>query len=191
MSSMEEKLPATTFAVMGLLSQGSRSGYDLASYAEQSIANFWSVAKSQVYRELSRLESLGFVDATEVKQEALPDKRIYSLTKKGEAALIGWLNTPQPQPDRMRSMFLLKVFFGNLIDQEELIRMIEDHGRRARETYINLSSIVEQLETDSNMAYVLATARLGTKVLEATADWADDTIKSLNKPTKRKVKEGR
>jgi len=189
--SSDHKLPATTFAVMGLLSQGPRSGYDLASYAELSIANFWSVAKSQVYRELSRLESLGFVDATEVKQQALPDKRIYSLTKKGQAALIEWLNTPQPQPDRMRSMFLLKVFFGNLIDQEELIGMIEEHGKHARETFIHLSSIVEQLETDPNMEYVLATARLGTKVLEATADWADETIKALKKPTKRKVKKGR
>lgn len=189
--SSREKLPATTFAVMGLLSQGPRSGYDLASYAERSIANFWSVAKSQVYRELSRLEDLGFVEATEVRQETLPDKRIYSLTKSGEAALIEWLNTPQPQPDRMRSMFLLKIFFGNLIEQDELLAMIEDHGKRAQERYNQLSAVVEQLEGDPNMAYVVATAKLGTRALKATADWADETIEALKRVPKRKVRKGR
>ena len=78
-------LPTTSYAVLGLLTFGEMSGYDLKGLADYSIANFfWSPARSQIYSELRRLTSLGFVTETEVRQKRRPDKRIYRLTPEGK-----------------------------------------------------------------------------------------------------------
>ena len=175
-----DELPTTSFAVLGLLSYGPLSGYALASLAEQSIANFWTIAKSQVYRELSRLEELGYVKGTDVRQEKLPDKRLYELTSEGRSSLIEWLHKPSPDYEgKMRSTFLLKVFFGNLMDHEQLLEMIKAHRDQARQTLEKFDVIVDQLSRDPGSVYMLTTAKLGKRIIEATAEWADEALKSL------------
>ena len=181
-----EELPTTSFAVLGLLSYGPLSGYALASLAEQSIANFWTIAKSQVYRELPRLEELGYVKGTDVRQEKLPDKRIYELTNEGRSSLIRWLNTSSQDKEvtKMRSTFLLKVFFGNLMEQEQLLAMIRTHRDQARAAVDKFDLILDQLSRDPGAIYMATTAKLGKRVTEATAEWAEDAVKSLSRKKK-------
>src|SRR6266511_3722518 len=76
-------LPTTAFAVLGLLSLRDLSGYELAAFADQSLAYFWPMHRSLVYRELRRLEDGGYVAGTEVAQDRVPDKRVYRLTERG------------------------------------------------------------------------------------------------------------
>ncbi|HEX8133452.1 MAG TPA: PadR family transcriptional regulator [Actinomycetes bacterium] len=49
--------------------------------------------RSLIYRELRRLEQLGYVAGSDVRQQRLPDKRIYRLTGPGRAALADWVVT--------------------------------------------------------------------------------------------------
>lgn len=181
-----DELPTTSFAVLGLLSYGPLSGYALASLAEQSIANFWTIAKSQVYRELARLEELGYVKGTDVRQEKLPDKRIYELTNEGRSSLVRWLNTSSQDKEgtKMRSTFLLKVFFGNLMEQEQLLAMIRAQRDQAKQMIDKFDLIMDQLRTDPEAIYMLTTAKLGKRVTEATAEWADEAVKSLSRKRK-------
>lgn len=86
--------PTTSFALLGLLVRSPMSGYDLASLVERSIANFWPVARSQVYGELARLDSLGYVRGSDVAQERLPDKRVYEITRRA------WLRSTPGWPTR-------------------------------------------------------------------------------------------
>lgn len=180
------ELPTTSFAVMGLLSHGPLSGYGLAWLAEQSIGNFWTIAKSQVYRELTRLEELGYVKGTDVTQEKLPNKRMYEMTAEGRSSLIEWLNTSSQDKEgtKMRSTFLLKVFFGNLMEPEQLLEMIRKHRDQARQSLEKFDIIMNQLSTDPGAVYMLTTAKLGKRVTEATAEWADEAVKSLSKKRK-------
>jgi PadR family transcriptional regulator AphA len=56
---MASKLSMTSYGVLGLLTFGAMSGYDLTKQAERSIGYFWTPAKSQVYSELRRLAEMG------------------------------------------------------------------------------------------------------------------------------------
>ena len=80
-------LPATSYAILGLLTFGEMSGYDLMKLAAQSVAYFWTPAKSQIYGELKRLVEAGFATAREVAQHQRPDKRLFRITPEGEWAL--------------------------------------------------------------------------------------------------------
>jgi DNA-binding PadR family transcriptional regulator len=78
------KLPATSYAILGLLTFGQElSGYDLGKVVEQSIGFFWTPAKSQVYGELRRLVAVGYATGREVEQSGRPDKRLYAITPDG------------------------------------------------------------------------------------------------------------
>jgi len=182
-------LPTTSYAVLGLVAQlGSGSGYEIAQFAAQSIANFWPIAKSQVYGELSRLEELGFVAGSDVRQERLPDKRTYSITKNGRTAIKTWLEDGPRERDRIRSGLLVKLFFADKMRPESVMAMLEDYRGGAQRYAEELGSIVQMLEPIPEAIHQKATARLGQKTALAAAEWAKETMDELKHAGKGRKK---
>src|SRR6266511_1189113 len=103
-------LPTTAFAVLGLLSLRDLSGYELAAFADQSLAYFWPMHRSLVYRELRRLEDGGYIAGTAVAQDRVPDKRVYRLTERGRARRVaGDARLPAAAPaQRLPGQVLLR-----------------------------------------------------------------------------------
>jgi DNA-binding PadR family transcriptional regulator len=178
------KIPTTSFAVLGLLGREPMSGYDLVRLVEDSIAHFWTINKSHVYKELARLEELGYITGTSVHQERLPDKRIYKQTAAGRKALADWLNSPGHEPDRFRSGFLVKLFFGDEMTPKGRREMFADYRERAESYRQHLAAIVESLSADRD-EFIRATALLGLREVEACLSWVDEVSKEL--PLERKM----
>ena len=122
-------LTTTEGVVLGLLSEGERSGYDLLKRAEGSVAHMWSPAKSQLYAVLPRLVAAGLATRRDVRQAARPDKQVYRLTRAGRAAVREWLETAPP---KSWDELLLKVFFAKLSSRAALLRQLEDYGAQQR-----------------------------------------------------------
>src|SRR6478672_9040305 len=80
-------LPVTTYAVLGQLTAGPSSGYEVKARLEAGAAQFWHASYSQIYAELRRLEELGYVSEERVVQEGRPNKRVYTITETGRTAL--------------------------------------------------------------------------------------------------------
>ncbi|MGP9022510.1 PadR family transcriptional regulator [Streptomyces sp. BR1] len=95
-------------AVLAALLEGEASGYDLAKGFDASVANFWMATPQQLYRELDRMESDGLIEARVVQQERRPNKRLFSLTDAGYAALRSFTAEP-PRPSAIRDELLIKV----------------------------------------------------------------------------------
>ncbi|ETB41499.1 PadR family transcriptional regulator, partial [Mycobacterium avium 11-0986] len=74
-------------AVLAALLEGESSGYDLAKDFDASVANFWPATPQQLYRELDRLAGQGLIRARVVHQQRRPNKRMFSLTAAGRAAI--------------------------------------------------------------------------------------------------------
>src|SRR5215218_6815540 len=110
-----ETLTTTECAVLGLLTRGPMSGYDLKKAVESSVGYFWAPAKSQIYAVLPRLVESGYASVRKVAQDQRPDKSVYRLTRSGCAALKEWIEeTPLP-PDPGRNPLLIKLFFGDIV----------------------------------------------------------------------------
>lgn len=179
------KIPTTTYAVLGLLGREPMSGYDLVRLVEYSIAHFWTINKSHVYKELARLEELKYITATSVRQERLPDKRIYKQTAAGRKALLEWLNSPDYEPDRFRSGFLVKLFFGEKMDLKLRTEMLADYRERAEGTRRYLLNVVEGLSEERD-AFIRSTALLGLREAEACISWVDEVSKKLTSERKKR-----
>ncbi|AJE80555.1 MULTISPECIES: PadR family transcriptional regulator [Streptomyces] len=95
-------------AILAALADGEFSGYDLAKSFDAAVANFWSATPQQLYRELERLDAQGLVRARLVEQQRRPNKRLFSLTDAGRAALREF-TARAPRPTAIRDELLVQV----------------------------------------------------------------------------------
>ncbi len=111
-----------TFGMLGLLALwGPLSGYDLKHLCDHILAPMWGVVQSQVYKELRRMKDLDWVEMEREEQESRPDRKVYSITEKGHAALRSWQAQP-PEVFQIRDELLLKILFGTFASPGDLAR---------------------------------------------------------------------
>jgi PadR family transcriptional regulator, regulatory protein AphA len=168
------ELTATEVAVLGLLTGGPKSGYDVKKHAETSVGYFWDPAKSQIYAVLPRLVEAGFATSRRVAQEQRPDKQVYRITRRGREALRDWIELTPPPPDSSRNALLLKVFFGDLADPAAVLEQI----RSRREAAVELKAELDQIDADSagrdRDFYPSLTRSYGQHWADAVIRWAHE-----------------
>lgn len=118
-------------AILGLLAQQPRHGYELRAAFEALIGGdeIWNVKPAQIYATLSRLEEAGLVRQDSIKQDNGPEKRIYSLTTTGQSELAQWFVTGVAT-EHQRDEFFVKLMvslYSEEIDPYQVIR-----GQRGR-----------------------------------------------------------
>lgn len=86
-------------ALLSLLDQGPKYGYQLRSEFEARTGGTWPLNVGQVYTTLARLERDGLVEATGTDAEG---RAIYAVTEAGRATVADWFRTPvaRTQPPR-------------------------------------------------------------------------------------------
>jgi DNA-binding PadR family transcriptional regulator len=164
-------LTATECAVLGLLTKGPRSGYDLAKKADESVGHVWSPARSQIYAVLPRLVRAGLATSRRVAQSGRPDKQVYRITTKGRDAVQEWLESSEDRDDT----FLLRVFFGDLMSKQALTNLIERRRRLARERLAEY----REIERRGPDAHPYLTLRWGFAYERARIRWADEVLREL------------
>lgn len=174
-------IPTTSYAVLGLLTFGEMSGYDLAKVAEQSIGFFFTPAKSQIYSELRRLLTLGYATEREVEQDRRPDKRLYRITDRGRRALRGWLENAEVEGAEIKSPFLVKLFFGAHMSPAALLSQVREMRRRDAEQLRTLKDIETRLKDRDDMFFPNLTLRCGLAHTRAVIRWEDEVIRELER----------
>lgn len=176
-------LSTTTYVTLGLLAKHPGSGYDIALLAERSIAHFWPVPKSQLYTELARLEQLGLVSGTTVRQDRFPEKRVFDLTEAGRAALREWLDGLGFERLRNKNAALVKVFFGHFMTPERLAPLLQGYRHDAEKRQAELMAVASRLEANPSREklFGLATVRHGILQAEAALVWADEAEELIHR----------
>src|SRR5260370_41678899 len=82
------------YAILGVLSYGPMSGYDIKKFIQQSISNFWSESYGQIYPILTQLTAEGLASSHTEHQDGKPERYMYTLNGKGREALQQWLAEP-------------------------------------------------------------------------------------------------
>jgi DNA-binding PadR family transcriptional regulator len=171
------RLTPSSFAILGLLTLGPSSGYELGSLTERTVAHFWPLTRPHIYSELSKLEQLGHVTSVEVEQRGAPDKRVYSITVQGEQQLDAWLRDPDPDVQRPRHPLLIKLFFSDRLEPDAMRPLLASYraGLEARRsTYAALAEGVMPGQQWPDNSCIRLTARFGQRRMEADLAWLDE-----------------
>jgi PadR family transcriptional regulator, regulatory protein AphA len=172
-------LTATEYAVLGLLSGGEQSGYDLKKRADSSVGYFWTPAKSRIYAILPRLVEAGLVRRRDVRQQGRPDKQLYRLTQDGRQALVEWLAHGPLEPVPERHLLLLKLYFGELAGPEALIEQVREWRREVERLLAELRVIDARRRADGDDLYPRLTRMYGIAWADAIIAWAKAAEKEL------------
>lgn len=172
----------TRYTVLGTLTHGPRTGYDIKKFIEGSIANFWRESYGQIYPTLKNLAAEGLVTRESQEQEGKPDRYVYSLTDAGRSKLREWLVEPaEPQVPRIE--LLLKLFFGAEVSVEANVRHVERHRQHLEQRLAKCHEIEEYLKDVQRDApglpFWLMGLRQGILVNEALLAWCDEATATL------------
>ncbi|MEO5885799.1 MAG: PadR family transcriptional regulator [Candidatus Limnocylindrales bacterium] len=171
-------------AVLGLLRQQPRHGYDLKRLVDQYFAPDHPVAFAQIYATLTRLESRGRVRLDSVDRAEGPDRRRFAITDEGIAELERWLTVPlDPEPHLQAALFtkvVLAILAGRdvtpIVDAER-----HAHLERMRELTVvrRIASLPVALLAD----YALFHLEADLRWLDLTAARVDDLRRDVLQPT--------
>jgi PadR family transcriptional regulator AphA len=119
------------YAILGLLSWRSFTGYELKKVFADSATLFWSGNNNQIYTALVQLHKDGLVTQEVQYQESAPAKKIYTITAEGRAALKQWVLTPPELPE-FRNTFLIQLTWADLLDDHELEALLASYAEEVK-----------------------------------------------------------
>jgi DNA-binding PadR family transcriptional regulator len=167
------------YAVLGLLTHGERSGYDLSKLAEGNVDLILAPTKSHIYSVLPQLLHRGLVARRDVTQQRRPDKQVYRLTAAGRTALTQWLNDTSRFVHR--DQLLLKLFFGSHADTAALLEQVQAFLHAKHDELGLLDGIGEELRDDpaADAFFRRLTVACGLDLTRAQARWAERAAREL------------
>ncbi len=118
------ELNATSAAVLGLLHDGPMTGGQLMAAAERRLGPYWSMTRSQVYRELPALADSGYL---RLGRPGPRSSQPYAITAAGRRAFARWLASP-PGRDLVRNPVALRIAFAGLIGATGKLRELRDEA---------------------------------------------------------------
>ncbi|GAA0398794.1 helix-turn-helix transcriptional regulator [Microbispora corallina] len=167
--------------MLGLLTAGPASGYDLLKVFEISLNHVWPATQSQVYAELNRLAGAGLVKAA---AEGPRGRKEYAITETGIAELRHWLTEVEPQRTH-RFEALLRVFFLSELEPEQARTYLERQATAAEEDHAGLLELRESVSQGDDPLSLYGNIALEwglrfTAMQREWADWAAERVASLN-----------
>ncbi len=172
----------TKFAILGMLTLGPMTGYDLKKMSEQSLVHFWQESYGNMYPQLAALEKDGLVSARREQRAGRPDAIVYTLTDRGREEVAAWLERPAA-PERRRSELLLKVFFGAQVPIEQTIRQVAAHREEQEAVRAMYAAIEQRIREEkretASAPFRLMTLRRGQLLTEARLRWCEESLEVL------------
>ncbi|MFL5959694.1 MAG: PadR family transcriptional regulator [Gaiellaceae bacterium] len=172
----ERQLTPVSYVVLGLVSEGATTPYDMKQKASRSVGYFWSFPHSQLYAEPARLARLGFL--AEQREPGGRHRRVYTITPAGRQALDAWVREPTREPTQIRDTGLLKLFFGEGLGPDELSAL----ARAQEEAHQARLAVYESIEPEIEHPQHGATLRAGLLFEQLLVDFWRELAES---PTPR------
>ncbi len=157
--------------MLGLLTQiGPVNGNGLSQRAEVLIGDYWTLTRSQVYRELQALEHRGYLHAGPLGPRS---SRQFTVTDAGHRAFRQWLDAG-PAAEVIRFPMLLTIRFARDLEPARLRQLLEEF----RALHHAKLEYYTQLEADmvaaANDPFEVATVHFGRLFESAVATWLAD-----------------
>lgn len=156
---------------LGILSFQEASGYEIKKEIEEGMfSHFIDASFGSIYPALSQLNIEGLVTVRAEEQTGRPDKKVYSVTDAGRAALAKGLLVV-PARDKYKSEFLFEMLFKEMLPEPHIRLAIEKQLRDLQDEINRMVECKAHGKTDSGSEFIMgygeAVLSAGVKYLEA------------------------
>ena len=119
------------YAILGILSCRSLTGYDLKKIMQESTFMYWSGNNNQIYKALVELHDKGLVTNEVQHHESSPSKKIYTITEAGKTELKEWVKS-NPEAPEFKKMFLIQLAWADQLNTEEINTLLSKYENEVR-----------------------------------------------------------
>lgn len=177
----------TKYVILGLLTEGPMTGYDIKKIIDLRFSFFWNESYGQLYPVLKILTDDKLIQAD--KNIVGRGKIIYSITNEGKKALVEWLESPT-EKETVRFELLLKMYFLG----ENSADVMKKHVVGFMDSHKNQLAMLDMFEKElrpianiDNHEDVLRVIDFGQKVYRAYIEWCEETIHYLERRDNNEV----
>ena len=170
------ELSPTAYVILGLLSLGPKSGYEIKAFVDKSTRFFWAASYGQIYPELRKLADAGLIQG-EPKPAGGRRRTVYELTAEGRSRLREWLEV-EPEVLEMRDEGLLKLFFADAAGGESAAATLAAKRRHHLEVVEQLR-MIEPLAASAPERFPALVCRYGIECNQWMADWCERAVREL------------
>ena len=170
---------AVTPVILGLLSLGPRTGYEIKAVVDRSTRFFWAASYGQIYPELRRLEREGLIEGEDTSNGGRA-RRSYRLTAAGRDELEAWLRKSEVKVE-LRDESLLQVFFADALPREQALQLLE-RRRRAHEQFLEVLRAIDA-RPGEDPPFVDLVLRWGIAYSEWEEGWWAEQLERLRTET--------
>lgn len=163
--------------LLGMLTFGEKTGYELTREFEGSLANVWAASHSQIYPELAKLEGAGLIR----KADAGPrGSQRYAIEEAGRTAVTTWLAETAPG-DSPRSERMARVFFLGMLPPARAAHYLAEQEKQFRAGLAHYEAIAEMMPPLDNLEWRWSriAVEAGIRTERALAEWAAWAIEAL------------
>lgn len=167
----------TELAVLGALSTGPMTGYEVRAAIGGSLGHFWHESFGQIYPTLAALEEAGAVRPAPSGRRS---RTVYEITPAGLDRLRDLLAEPH-QPAPVRNGLLLRLFFGTHLPEGSPADLLAAAERQAEQALEHYAEVRDEVTGDDSteQAYRTMTLAFGEHVARAQLAWARECLASL------------
>ena len=149
--------PTIDAMILGALHEHPMSAYEMNKMMDQRGVRSWArISSPSVYRNLVQLYKQGYVESTTVKDSAMPERTVYSITLEGKERLHELLYDIASSPARVDFNFVSVIANIRMVDEQMGHELLQS---------IAAASIEDQIEAKATLELCSDTYRL-------IADWA-------------------
>jgi DNA-binding PadR family transcriptional regulator len=178
------RINKTQYAILGALSVYPMSGYDIKKWVTDVTGTFWSESPGQVHPTLENLVKNSLVICDDSQSIGDRPKKVYTITKKGITALKSWLSEPA-EPTVSRDEFILKLFYGQHLSEENYLAHLQRQKKRMEEDLIRYAMIErhikKQHKKNVNTNYWLITLSNAVHHANTEIAWCVHTINKIKR----------
>lgn len=153
--------------ILGLLStRGGLSGYQINDIVRTQLNHFYDGGYGMIYPTLKKLEKEGMVTKEKVTQDEKPNKNIFYITEDGKSEFQKVVNE-KTEPEVFKSDLLLKLYFGDSLDESQKQKFLEEELERKKESLTTLQNNLDKWLENGMSEYQKFTADYGIAYYKA------------------------
>src|SRR5262245_41255616 len=165
------------YALLALLAKRPNTAYELAQRARRPLGYFWAASYGQIHPQLRELTAAGLLTEESMSGPGPHDKRVYSVTAAGQAALAAWVVEP-PRQEPSRDELLLKAYAIATADPGRARAFVLSQAETHRQRLAEYAAIRRRLgpaaaEPSHPDFGSLATVRYGIAYERHRAQWCE------------------
>ncbi len=170
-----------SLAVLGLIAQRPRSGYDLRKVFSTTPLGHFSSSPGAIYPALKRIEKSGWVRGSIDNKKTLRPKMVYRITKRGKDILKEHLLQPVTRDDviwRMDDLMLRFAFIEQVVGRKKTLQFLKEFMIEIESHHRSLQQYLKEVKGIISTCGRLAMEN-GIEMYKMNAKWAKRAIKEL------------